>query len=298
MTPLNPQGEHFVDRKEIIAGFRRMMTAADSMRVMWIHGPSGMGKTMLLAQLVGEAYSLDASPLHIVWRDTKRYGYLDLMRKLRDESQRPELFQLFHDKLNQLTNPTYNAQIKIDMGDISNVQILSNGVVTHSGVTVDIGHVIEDLKINVFLPNAQRDDASLRGELMQAFIPCFQALARERTQVIVLDGIEKADAVTMDWVKLLIEYIWEGQLSDTYLVVSTHDPIEDDPRFFDFLKLYQLQPFAAEDIREYLGRRGINEDDAKTIATFIVSNSNRSPMEVAKMTNNYIQMLRAQEPTT
>lgn len=285
----------FVDRVDALNGFTSIL-GDENKRIMWIAGPSGIGKSVLLSRMMFECRQREVPWLHVEWHSSHRYGYLDLMRRLRDVADRPEVFNLFNDRVNYFTKPGYEVTIKLDAGDISNVRILEGGVIESSGTQIHVGHTVEirDLTIPVQRPDFNLDDRTFQLELTNAFFPCFQALTRERPHVLFLDALEKADQSTLSWLwDELFTRVSEREIVNVFVVLAGQQAVEVPPRLFDCMRTYQLQPFRTPDIEEYLRRRGIAENEVSTLARFLTPTA-KTPYEIANQTNAYLVFTREQ----
>ena len=288
----------FVDRREALTWFRHLVDEpSGAQRAMWIHGQSGIGKSMLLSRLIKECCERDVRWLHAEWRDTRRFGYLDLMRRLRDEAGRDELFQLFNDQVNHFTSRDYDVRVKVDLGDIQNVRVLEDGRIQGgSGAQINVGHHIDDLRINVIRPDFDAEDRHIRIELTRAFVPCLQALARESPVVLLLDALEKADDATMTWiVEELLERLSRGELENVLLVLAGQvAPADSDQLRFDrCMRTWELKPLKPADVEELL-RKDLDEEQARTLAGFMAANEQYlalTPLQVSMQVLNFRRYL-------
>jgi hypothetical protein len=284
----------FVDRKPILAAFRKMLTdTASPLRAMWVYGPGGMGKSILLSRLMLECRSCKVRWLHAEWRDTERYSYLDLMRRLRDVSRRLDLFSLFTDQVNRFTETGYPTQINVDLGNITDVQILENGRIEQGGVEIHVGHVVRDLNITVVREDFDVGDMNARIELTRAFMPCLEALAGDRPIVLMLDALEKAHRGTMAWIfEELLDRIGRGRLPQVLLILAGRERASDADlaRFRHCLRPHTLDLLREEDIQDFLRLRECTDEEVRLLARVILAESDRrppTPLEVATFMTNY-----------
>jgi hypothetical protein len=301
-NPSARQQATFVDREAILGRFDDMRHGRAAQQVLWVHGRTGTGKTMLVHQMAercdGEATS--HRPLILEWRDTRRLGYLEAMRMIRDQIDTPALFTLFNEKANQLTQREYTAKIEFDVGDIRDVKVLPDGTIENSDLSIHVGHEVEvkDLHLNLVVDDDEANEGRVRRELSAAFLPCLAAAARQCPCVILLDGVEKADPATRSWVlEELVERLWTGDLPQTLVVITSWDEPPEDiaNRMFDLVDVLPLEGFAADHVLEYLKRRvpDVPEDVAGALVTMVLGNSQGGlPIEVAKVVNNFIRQAR------
>ena len=281
--------QHFVDRINEVGHFEGVLRGSDH-RILWIHGPGGIGKSVLLSRMMDECHNRAIRWVHIEWTDGRKYDQLNLMREVRDRCERPELFQLFNDRVNHLTKPGYTIEVKLDLGDIENVEVLKDGTLESGGNTVHVGHTIQDLSIPVLNPDVKTDELARRMELTQAFFPCCEAVLREGPLVLFLDGMEYAEeeGSAIAWIREeLLERIRNDGLKGLMVVLAGRTEVGVDPAFFHCMRSFRLQPFEVEDIEEYLRRRGV-AGDLNQLAQFLLGGVGGHPDQVARMTNGYL----------
>jgi len=279
----------FVDRVQELDGFEKMVGNL-AKRVMCIYGPGGIGKSILLSKMMEECEKRGMRWNYTEWRDSKHYGYLDLMRKIRNETS-PSLFLLFNDRVNFYMEPQYDLKIQLEGGAIQNVKVLEGGEIQQSGVTIHVGHkvVITDSEINIPRPDRNVTDDEMMIELTCAFMPCLQATVRESPLVIFLDALEKADEPTKSWIRdEFLVPIRDEEISNLIVVLASREEIELDPSFFDCTDKYELRPFQTAHIQEYLSRRGVEPNE--TLIDFIFATTKGNPIEIATNTNSLLQL--------
>lgn len=284
----------FVDRKPILKAFRNMLESPEApFRVMWVYGDGGMGKSILLSRMMQECRERNIRWLHAEWRDTERYSYLDLMRRLRDVSRRLDLFSLFTDQVNRFTQSGYPTTIKVDLGNINDLHILENGRIEQGGVEIHVGHVVKDLNVTLMREDFDVDDRNARIELTRAFLPCLRVLVGDQPIVLLLDALEKAHRGTMAWIfDELLERISRNRLPNVFVVLAGRESAPDDDlnRFRKCLQPYSLGLLQAEDIQEFLRLRECTDAEVQLLATVILAEAARrppTPLEVATFTTNY-----------
>ena len=288
----------FVDRKPILTAFREMLERPNGQRrVMWVYGGGGMGKSILLSRMMQECRERNIRWLHAEWRDTERYSYLALMRRLRDVSRRLDLFSLFNDQVNRFTQRGYPSEIKVDLGRISDIHILENGSITQGEVEIHVGHVIKDLNITVVREDFDVEDRNARTELTRAFFPCLEVLVGDRPMVLMLDALEKAHRSTMAWIfEELLDRLGGNRLVNVLVVLAGRENVSDQDlsRFHHCLQPYPLDLLQAEDIREFLRRREFTDAEIPILVRSILAVADRrppTPLEVATFTTNYQRLM-------
>jgi len=284
--------QHFVDRIQEMKHFQGVLGGGEH-RVLWIHGPGGIGKSLLLSRMMDECKKQEVPWSRVEWTASRLYDYLLLMREIRDQCQQPELFQLFNDRVNHLTKPDYTVRVELDLGDIRNVEVLRDGTLAHGGNEIHIGNKIEDLHLPAFQTDRDDDDVGRRTELTEAFFRCYEALLREGPRVLFLDGVERAEAepVTMAWIQEeLIDRVCDGALEGLTVVVAGRNEVEVDPAHFYTMRTFRLKPFEVKDIEEYLRRRGIEGDLSQLARAVMAGAGEGSPAQVAQVTNAFLQL--------
>ena len=281
--------KYFVDRVQEVDGFKKIIGNL-ARRVMCIYGPEGIGKSTLLSKMMEECEKQGIRWNYTEWRDLSRYGYLDLTRKIRDETS-PSLFQLFNDQVNFYTKDQYDLKIQLEGGTTQNVNVLQGGEIQQSGVTVHVGPKVEikDLGSNTLRRDRNVSDCEMTIELTRAFMPCLQAAVRESLLVIFLDALEKADEPTKSWIRdeFLVQ-IRDEKLSNLIVVLASREKFELHPSFFDCTHEYELRPFQTDYIQEYLSRHGFKKDEL--LADCILANTNGNPSQIAIHTINLIKL--------
>jgi hypothetical protein len=100
-----------------------------------------MGKSSLLSRFMSECNHRKMRWIYLEWRDSRRYSYLDVMRRVRQESD-PSLFHLFNDRVDFYTVPQYTLKIDLRGGNIQDVQVEVGGLLSGSTGPIHVGHNI------------------------------------------------------------------------------------------------------------------------------------------------------------
>ena len=284
--------KQFVDRAREFMGFEKMLGSPD-ICIMCFYGPGGIGKSLLVSRMINECENRGLRWVYIEWEDSRRYNYMDVMRKIRDDTE-PSLFELFNDRVNFYTVPEYNLKIPIEGGAIENVEVLSGGEIKQSGVSVHLGHKVEikDLMINIQRPDRDVTEDEIIIGCTHTFMPCLKAVIGDKPLIIFLDALEKADERTLHWIKNeLLKRVRDEEIPNLFIALSGRKPFELDPSFFEISDEYELQPFQANDILEYLVKRGFEEEDNK-LADFIHYTFKGNPKEIATSVDSFIRFQR------
>ena len=279
---------YFIDRVQEVDGFKKIIKNLKT-RVMCIYGPEGIGKSILLSKMMKECEKQGIRWNYTEWSDRSRYGYLDLMRKIRDETS-PSKFELFNDQVNFYTKEQYDLKIKLEGDAIQNVNVLQGGEIQKSGVDVHVGHKVEikDLGSNALRRDQDGSDCEMIIELTRAFMSCLQDAVRESFLVIFLDALEKADEPTKSWIrKEFLEPIRDEKISNMIVVLASREKFELNTSFFECTQEHKLRPFQTDHIQEYLSRYGFEKN--KQLAEFICGITKGNPSQIAIHTINYIK---------
>src|SRR5215831_13769264 len=191
--------KYFVNRTREMGALEQMLIGSQ-VRILCLYGPGGMGKSVLLSKMIQVCSEKGLGTAYIQWETDRSYNYLDIMRQIRDQTGPESLFQLFNDKVNFFTDPTYKLKIQVEGGCIGDVHILENGEIQKSNVTVHVGHTVEIKDLQLKLDRSDAEAARIPFQLMEAFLPCLKSLMQERAVLVVFDGMEKPDDWTKNWI--------------------------------------------------------------------------------------------------
>jgi hypothetical protein len=262
---------------------------------MCIHGGPGIGKSHLLQVMEQTCAARHIGWVEVAWLDEGRRDYKDVMRRIRDGTQ-PELFALFNDRLNAYTVPNYKVQVELSGPLIQNVEVLNDGRVQQSGVTVHVGHTIGDLNVSGLRPDRDVSDDEVITNLSAVFRACLRAVIATQPLVVMMDGLEKADKRVLAWLRVeILRPMCTNELPNLLIVLAGRESLmlDEDPKFFELAATYELQPFQDEHVFEYVKRRGVGgEETVDTIATMILAARKRNPLDVANMVNDYVRLKR------
>lgn len=279
----------FVNRTRELTGFENLLSDKTK-RIMCIFGPGGIGKSVLLSRMMEKCAERKLDWVHIEWEDSRRFNYLDVMRKIRKETD-PTLFQLFNDRVNFYTVPNYEMKITLDAGLIQDVEVLKGGQIKQSDVNIHIGHTIKDFMINVQRPDRDVTENEIMISTTNAFMPCLKALTSEHPLVIFLDALEKADELTNAWIwDELLTRVRDEELQNLLVVLSGRNTFKPDPTFFDSSEIYALKPFKSEHILDYLEKRGLVRMDY--LADWILATKGGNPLQVALDVDIFVRSQR------
>jgi hypothetical protein len=276
----------FVDRIREVGEFSSLLQQRDG-AIVCIWGPGGIGKSVLVTRLMQECESRGIRWVISEWRDSSRYSYLDLMRRIRDRTQ-PDLFNSFNDRVNFYTAPQYRLQIEMQGSPIEHVQV-STGSIDGGTADVQVGHRVEirDLMLNVLRPDQAASDETVSIELTNVFFECLRGYTGSRRVVLLFDALEKADLRTRDWiVGELLCRVRDGDLPNTVVLLSGREALPLDPSFFAVQRVFSLVGLSQDHVFEYLNRKGL--PNGGLLAAFLAQQYQGNPLQIASAVNGFL----------
>lgn len=276
----------FVDRNQQLADFVQLTEKRGGILCLW--GPGGIGKSTLVSRLTEECNLRHMQWVHVEWRDSRLYGYLDFMRRVRDETQK-ELFFSFNDVVNFYTVPQYRLKIEAACSPIGNVKV-EIGDVSNSEVEIQVGHkiVVRDLMLQAQRPDQGVSENTVMIEVTNAFFRCLAECIRKAKLVIFCDAMEKADSRMTAWLcGELLTRIRDGELTNLLVVLAAREPLPIDPSFAQFAVEHQLQGLDTCHVLEYLEKKGVSDGDL--LAEFLATEYNGNPLRIASSVNAFLR---------
>src|SRR5436190_10345232 len=104
-------------------------------KIMHVYGPGGIGKSLLIERMRHACHERDIYSAHIEWEDARLHSYLDIMRRIRDDTKH-EFFQLFNDRINFYTVPDYRIRLPAQDVSISDIPIQAGATIQQSDVSI------------------------------------------------------------------------------------------------------------------------------------------------------------------
>ena len=280
--------KYFVNRTREMGEFERMLINAD-VRLLCLHGPGGMGKSVLLGKMLQVCNERNINTVYIQWETDRSYNYLDIMRQMRDQTGPDTLFQLFNDKVNFFTNPEYKLRIQVDGGSIGDVHVLDNGEIQQSNVTVHVGHTVEIKHQQLKLDRSDAEAARIPFQITEVFVPCLKALAQNNPLVVVLDGMEKPDASTQAWIwNEFLPLMRDQVVSKLFVILAGREKFVPDPSYFDCSRVLELRPLGPNDVEDYVHRRGVAQCSADFL-NLILAGTEGEPLKVGVMLDMFMR---------
>lgn len=280
----------FVDRTEELETFRGILGPSKE-RIMAVWGDGGMGKSSLVARMVHECRQRGASKAEVVWTETRKHDFLGIMRTVRDEIA-TDHFNRFTELVNYFTVPHYELTISVE-GNVS----VAEGAQFEDVQMGDVaGVVIKDLMIP-----GPRGDLAVPAEERQArltdrFVECFRTVLQERFSqqplVLFLDAVEKMSTDTRTWVWVeLLGAVCDERLPNLRVVLCgrSEPPADLDRDVRLMLVEADLRPLAANDIQQYLERRGLPASVAEGAAGLLEASTFGNPLSVANAVDVFLR---------
>lgn len=277
----------FVDRTSQLSDFRAMADTGSGVLCLW--GPGGIGKSTLVSRLTEECQARNVQWVTIEWRDSRRYGYLDFMRRIRDAIG-SEPFFAFNDVVNFYTVPEYRMRIEVTGAAIREVNV-AVGDVKDSKLDVHVGHRIEvrDMMVQAQRPDQGVSEETVMIEITDAFFRCLAQFLKGSRLVVFCDAIEKADQRMKRWLcDELLSRARDGELQNLVIVLASREGLPIDPSMARVVLEHEIRGLEAEHVREYLARKGV--PDGGVLAEFLADAHAGNPLHIATAVNAFLRV--------
>jgi hypothetical protein len=282
-TILERRVAEFVDRMTEMQGFSGFTESQEKL-ILFIRGPTGMGKSSLLARMRHECGERELPHVAVECREIGLNTYLQIMCKMRDELRRPELF----DDFTQLTEH-FTAPRQVNLSIVQTIGTVQTGASVKGS---DIGTV------NVAGGEGSVPEAERMVRLTEQFVGCLERAAQGRRLMVLLDDTHKMTSETTLWLwTQLLKSLLENRLATVRFVVAARERPEMDRYMSDIVEEVELKPLAIEDIAEYLKRREVYENDderRQDVALGLFATTHGNPMSVATAVDSLKVLLRKQ----
>jgi hypothetical protein len=279
----------FVDRTNELQKFLSLLDNRSGIQCLW--GPGGIGKSTLIYRMADECNVRGIPWCLIEWRDSRRYSYLDFMRRIRDETS-AESYSHFNDVVNFYTVPGYRLQLDVT-GVMPEKVAVSTGNVSRSDVNVQVGHqiAVQDLHVSIQRPDQAASENTLMIEITSAFFRCFRQWLENNLYVLFCDAVEKADVQAQNWLESeLLSRVRDGELPNVVTVVSGRQGINLDTSYHSVASQHLLAALATQHVLEYLQRKGLPADPF--FAEFVTTEHQGSPLRIAAAINAFLEHRR------
>jgi hypothetical protein len=130
------------------------------------------------------------------------------------------------------------------------------------------------------------------ARLTDQFIKELDAAATGTRIVIFLDATEKAPEATRRWIwEELVGALRHDRLANVLFVIGTRNQPEMEEDWSSLVDRRQLAPLRLEHIREYMMKRGIDQNEATVAARWVLASTGGTPLKVASTVEEISRML-------
>jgi Cdc6-like AAA superfamily ATPase len=284
-TILEQRIEDFVDRMAELQGFSAF-TESEEKLILLVRGPTGMGKSSLLAKIRRECEKKELRHVAIDCEEISLNTYHQVMCRVRDELKKPELFQDF----TRLTQSFEAPRISINVGqEIEKIEPGGSAI----GVKIDTLNLSGPASAGV--PEAER-----MVRLTEQFVGSLERVAQGVGLVVLLDETHKMTSETTLWLwAQLLKSLLENRLAAVRFVVAVRDRPQMDRYMSNIVEDVELKPLAMVDVVEYLKLRriGQSDDERRQVALGLYASTRGNPMSVATAVDTLNELLRKMAST-
>lgn len=281
----------FVDRDAEMKRFQDLVEK-DEKLVYVVSGPSGIGKSSLLARMRHHCAQTDVRFIEIVFSLDDSPDYIAIMRRCRDNLGKPalEAFAPLTDLINYYTEEKYTLHVELHGGNVS----VGQGMTVSDGATVNTiaGVVIKDSMIVIPRSDLDVSDAERRQRLTQTFIGNLHAAAAAHKKLIVfLDAAEKMMEVTSRWFwSALVPGVVNEKIENVRFVFLTKEKplLSRDQRYL--VDEAELHPLTIPDIVTYMERRGVAAEHRQVLAMMVFGRCQGNPSDVADSVDSFLEL--------
>lgn len=169
-----------------------------------------MGKSSLQAEMIQEVQRRCMPRAHIVWTETRPYGYLGVMRKVRDDID-PRGFKPLTDLINYFTVARYELDVRLH--GASRLSALQNATMQNSAIGNISNVTIQDLRLDGARPDMAVPEDERMMTLTDSFLECLAKITTDRLTVLFFDATEKMRSETWQWLhNELLHKVCSGDL--------------------------------------------------------------------------------------
>jgi hypothetical protein len=254
--------------------------------ILFIHGPSGSGKSSLLAKMIHECSLREVLRARLEWTDTKSHDYLAVMRSIRDDLGAPS-FERFTALINAYFDPSLKLELTLNAtGKIS----VAEGLRARDADIGDIaGVMVRDCMFVVPRTDLGVSESERMTRLTDAFIADLVVLNTSRNVVLFFDAVQKMTEETRVWMwGEFMPAIRDERLSNTFAVhFGWREPeLDRDTRLATWCAA--LGPLGQSDIEDYLKRRGVSCSAPGELAKMVLAGTKGWPISVANLVDSYL----------
>lgn len=277
----------FVDRMAEMQGFSGFVESEEKL-VMFVWGPTGMGKSFLLTRMNDECKRHGIRCVLVECQDLGLNSYQQVMCEVRDKLKNPELFQEF----NRLTE-WFSAPRQVNLSILQSIGTVQSGA---SIKGAEIGTINIASGVDTSVPEAER-----MVRLTEQFVESLERAAEGGRLVLLLDDTHKMTSETTLWLwARLLKRLLDAPLPTVRFVVAARERPELDRYMWRIIEEVQLQPLEPEHIAAYLKLRGVGdtEGERQLAAATLYASSNGNPLKVANLVDTIQASLARKAPST
>ncbi|HZI20291.1 MAG TPA: hypothetical protein VEY09_17050 [Pyrinomonadaceae bacterium] len=290
LTEMDRRLKAFVDRADEMSRFCQMLEGGER-PIMAVWGGGGLGKSSLMARMIHECSLRKVRKAEVLWTDTRRYDYLAVMRKMRDDIG-ADRFGTFTKLVNYYFDPKFEVTVKVE----GSVSVGANMVLNNATVGDISGVVFKDSMIVVPRPDLNVTEMERMIRLTDEFLQNLAGVTEGEPLVVFFDAVEKMTDDTRKWVwGELLNAVMEGRLQNIRFVLCGRERPAVDRLMESFIEQSELRPLGYEDIVAYLERRDIPEGQRELVAEVVYANTGGKPDEVAYNVESLLQLRRTRK---
>ena len=276
----------FVDRTAELKHFREMLEG-NAPPLLCICGPSGIGKSSLLAMMVHETKQRSVRSVHLTWTGSRNYEYSDIIRKIRDDLGSSAFEETTH-LLDYFAKSRNTLNVRLVQPE--SIKVMTGARLRHSTITGGVtGARIDVMRVDTTHLPSDVPETERQIRLTDTFVASLKSAAGNGTIVLFLDAAERMTQETTDWLQSeLFGAIREDKLPSVCVVVCGELVPQLDRRWNDFAATFDLGRLSCQDVRVYIEKRGIPRQEADLAAGIFYSTSKGNTLMLAEQVDGYL----------
>jgi hypothetical protein len=257
--------------------------------VMYVWGATGLGKTSLFYRLVKECEERELRKSILIWTDTRRHDYVDIMCKIKNDLG-ADTFKPFADEINSLAGAPESNLSSPDAGNHESAPEIQT-----SGLSMEN---VPSIKASAIVPMSDMAaiERSRMIRLTDLFIDDLGKVLVSAPLVVLFDGVEKMPADTSTWFREeLLQAVSDGRLPNICFLLCAQNKPDFGGIMNQIIEEAELQPLQIEDVVEFLAKRSEAENLGaavnavrRAIANIILKNTHGKPNDVATQVDAFI----------
>jgi hypothetical protein len=279
----------FVDRSAEMQHFRELLDG-DQKRIMLVWGEPGSGTTWLMSRMVHETALRQLRKAEVVWNDkTRRYDYLGVMRKIRDDLGL-EWFGAFTTLVNHYF-PASPSTVNITVE--GNISVAEGARIEGSTVGDVAGVLIKNSMIVVPRGDLAVTEPDRMELLTQRFIDGLRAASSKEKVVLFFDELENMSEHTNGWMcNELMVALQDELLPNVRCVLGGSTRPKLDRELDEWVEDARLGPLGLTDIAEYLAKRGVPGNHEEMAQVLWAACSEGLPQQVGAAVDKLVRVLK------